>query len=206
MERNLGLLRHIADKFNGTAKPSRGAVRRSIKRMKTREGRLRHLELLEKHPDCVDITDKHKKTALYRAAEAGDTEVMEKILKAGIKPYFYHDAVYAAAHGNHQPALDLLLSHGAGIDDEHIEVTQMMADCYTEPGPEGEPNRNDAFGKQCYKGLDMLKAARAKQDDKRAADEELKKQVGPLVLTDKINVKGPLKLKGARREGFYADA
>ncbi len=197
----MSILKKIADRFNGTAKPSEGAVRRSVKGMKTPEGRQRHLELLEKHPDCVNICDKSQKSALYRAAEANDTEAMAKIINAGIMRYFFHDAIYAASQNNHQEALDLLLARGGLVCDDHIEVTQMMAECYTEPGPEGEPNRNDAFGKQCYRGLDMLRAARQKQEEKRAADEELKKQVGPLVLTDRISVKGPLKLKG--RAGLY---
>ena len=78
----------------------------------------------------------------------------------------------------------------------------MMADCYTEPGPEGEPNRNDAFGKKCYKGLEMLRVAFDAQEQKRALDAENAKMPGPLELADKISVRGPLRLKPSTRRDF----
>jgi hypothetical protein len=163
--------------------------------MTTPEGRQKFLDVIAKHPKLINSCDKHHKSGLYRATEAGDLETMTQIIKAGIMPYFFHDAIYAAAQSANQPALDLLLRSGGVVGEDHVDVVRMMSEVYTEPGPEGEPHPCEAFGKQCCAGLDMLKAAREKQEIKRAEDEELKKQVGPLVLTDAISVRGPLRFR-----------
>jgi hypothetical protein len=195
----MGWLDKIADQFNGNAKPFEGALRRRVRRTNTREGRFEYMEFLAKHPECINATDKNHKSVLYHAAADNDTEVMAQLIKRGINPYFYHDAIYAASHGAHQAALDLLIASGGVVGEDHIDVTLNMAIVYGEPGPEGEPSPTEDYSQKLYRGLEMLKAARKAQDEKRAADEALKKQLGPLVLTDNISVRGPLKLKPASR-------
>lgn len=198
----MSLLKKIADKFNGTTPPSEGKIRRSVKRMKTAEGRRAYLALLKKHPDIGRLCDKHGNSALYYAAKAGDTDTMTAVMNACNARIFFYDALMAAAHENQRPAFDLLLARGAVVHPDHIEITQDMAICYGEPGPEGERSATQTYAERLGRGLEMLKAAKAQQDAKRAEDEELKKQMGPLVLTDKISVRGPLKLKPSARRGF----
>lgn len=203
-QKTLGLIKYVADVFNGTAKPSERQVRRRVGRTETREGRMEHLEFLEKHPEHINATDKNHKSALYHAAADGDTEVMGKLIKLGIMPYFYHDAIYAAARNNQQEALDLLIASGGVVGEDHIDVTLNMAVFYGEPGPEGEPSPTEDHARQLGRGAEMLKAARKAQEEKRVIDAENAKIPGPLVLNEKLSVRRPLKLNLPARREFSA--
>lgn len=196
----MGWLENI---FNKDKEPSEGRMRRLVARTKTPEGRREFLEIAAKHPKLLNMTDKRQKSALYHAICAGDTESISGLIDAGIKPFFFHDAIYAAAQNNHQAAFDLLIARGAIVARDHISILGDMACVFTEHGPEGEPNRNEAFGQKCYKGLEMLKAAYAVQEEERARDAENAKNPGPLVLNDTINVRGPLRLKPATRHAPF---
>ncbi|MEZ0223242.1 MAG: hypothetical protein ACAH83_01715 [Alphaproteobacteria bacterium] len=191
----MGLLKTITDAFNGEGKPSERQLRKRVGRTQTREGRMEHLEFLAKHPECINATDKNHHSALYHAAAEGDTEIMGQLIQRGIMPYFYHDAIYAAAHGAQQAALDLLIANGGVVGEDHIDVTLNMACYYGEPGPEGEPSPTEVLAEKLYRGSEMLKAAFKVQEEKRVIDAENAKIPGPLVLADNLTVKGPLRLK-----------
>ncbi|TAL37435.1 MAG: ankyrin repeat domain-containing protein [Alphaproteobacteria bacterium] len=195
----MGLIKYVTDVFNGTARPSERQVRRLVGRTKTREGRMEHLEFLAQYPEHINATDKNHKSALSHAAAEGDTEVMGKLIKLGIMPYFYHDAIYAAAHNEQKAALDLLVAAGGVVGEDHIDVTCNMAIVYGEPGPEGEPSPTEDYSQKLYRGLEMLKSIRKAQEEKRAVDAENAKIPGPLVLADNISVRKPLKLKLSSR-------
>jgi hypothetical protein len=91
------------------------------------------------------------------------------------------------------------------VGGDHVEVTMNMAYYYSEPPPEGGPSMTPELEKRYFKAWDMLKAAHAAQEEKRALDAETAKMPGPLVLGDNLSVRGPLKLKAPARREFLSE-
>ena len=200
----MGWLTKLVDAFNEKDRAlSEGEMRHAVARTDTPEGRRRFLDLMTAHPELINKTDKNQKSALYHAAAAGDTDTMSQLIKAGIAPDFYHDALHATAGLELPEAFQLLLAAGAVVDQSHLSVTEDMAYFYTETGPEGERSRTEELGQRYFESLKMFKAVHQQQEEKRAADAETAKKPGPLVLTDKIKVRGPLRLKPSARAEFF---